>query len=128
MHFLREQFWKILMFRKQLMFWNGWTIYLNFWLLIGLAGALYFHGCWSIFFIRVFTTSKIDMYKYKFKMYKILWITVNQANRWARSVFQWSVWSPANFKEELPVSREALIKEGWAKNFGKEPKVKNACG
>ena len=68
------------------------------------------------------------MYKYKFKMYKGLWITVNQTNRWVGSAFQGSVGSPANFKEELPAPREALIKVGYAKNIGKEHKVKNACG
>ena len=35
---------------------------------------------------------------------------------------------PANFKEELPAPREALIKAGCGKNVGKECKVKNACG
>ena len=33
----------------------------------------------------------IDMCKYKFKMCKRLWITVNQTNRWAGSVFRGSV-------------------------------------
>ena len=58
----------------------------NLWLLISLTAALYFHGCWIVWLliyilIKVFTASKsfynIDMYKYKFKMYKGLWITVN---------------------------------------------------
>ena len=35
-----------------------------------------------------------------------------------------SVWSPANFKEELPAPKEALIKAGCDKNVGKERKVK----
>ena len=37
-----------------------------------------------------------------------------------------SVLSPANFKEELPAPREALINAG--KMSVKEHKVKNACG
>ena len=56
------------------------------------------------------------MYKYKFKMYKGLWISVNQTNRCVGSAFLGSVWSPANFKEELPTPWEALIKVGCAKN------------
>ena len=28
------------------------------------------------------------------------------------------LWSPANFKEELPAPREALINAGWVKNVG----------
>ena len=61
-------------------------------------------------------------------MYKRLWITVNQTNRWAGSVFRGSVWSPANFKEELLAPREALIKAGCAKNVAKECKVKKPVG
>ena len=122
-------------------------------MLISVAAALCFHGCRLIsvvadllesfilsrnepkkkqLFIKVFTTSKtfcnIDMYKYKFKMYKGLWITVNQTNRWTKSVFWGSVWSPANFTEELPIPREVLIKAGCANNVRKERKRKNACG
>ena len=29
-----------------------------------------------------------------------------------------SIWSPTNFKEELPAPREALINAGWVKNVG----------
>ena len=47
-----------------------------------------------------------------------LWITVNQTNRAAGSVFRGSVWSPANFKEELPTPRKALTNAGWLKNVG----------
>ena len=61
-------------------------------------------------------------------MYKGLWITVNQANRWTRSLFWGSVWSPTNFMEELRTPREVLIKAGCAKNVRKEHKIKNACG
>ena len=40
---------------------------------------------------------------------------VIQTDRWAEPVFRTSVGAPATFKEELPVSREALIKAGCAK-------------
>ena len=61
-------------------------------------------------------------------MYKRLWVTVDQTNRWAGSVFWGSAWNPVNFKEELSGPREALINAGCAKNVVKERKVKNACG
>ena len=108
-HFLREQFWKTVFFKRAIYILkcmkNLFKIYgcRLVWLLLYIFMAAEYYDCWSIFFMKVFTTSKnfcnVDMYKYKFKMYKRLWITVNQTNRWAGSVFQGSVWSPANFKE-----------------------------
>ena len=74
-------------------------------------------------------------------MYKRLWITVNQTNRWAGSVFQGSVWSPATFKKVTAGSQWNLDKSrlcqnvrnvpemsGCSKNVGKERKIKTPVG
>ena len=106
MYFLREQFWETLFFERAT------------YVLKCMKNLFKIHGCWL-----VFTASKnfcnIDMYKYKFKMYKRLWITVNQTNRWAGSVFQGSVWSPATFKKVTASSQWNLDKAGCAKMSGR---------
>ena len=68
------------------------------------------------------------MHKYRLKMYKRLWITVNQTNRWAGSVFRGSVWNPANFKKVAASSQQNLDKSRLCQNVGKERKVKYTCG
>ena len=74
-------------------------------------------------------------------MYRRLWITVNQTNRWVESVFRGSVWGPATFNKVTAGSQWNLDKNrlcqnvrnvpkmsGCSKNVGKERKVKTPVG
>ena len=57
-------------------------------------------------------------------MYKRLWITVNQTNRWAGSVFRGSVWSPATFKKVTAGSQGNFDKGRLCQNVGNVPVAK----
>ena len=63
-HFLREQFWKTVFFKRAIYILkcmkNLFKIYgcRLVWLLLYIFMAAEYYDCWSIFFMKVFTTSK----------------------------------------------------------------------
>ena len=112
------------------------------WFLISVAAASCFYGCWLVWLLlyvfMVVQNQKNDIFLLKFSPQVKLFAILTRINTNLKCIKDWALlWIKQTdgpglcfeyqYEAQLPAPREALIKAGCTKNFGRERKVKNAC-